>query len=91
MAESIKSKLKKIVLENEKPDLESVLLLSLMNTCKLIRILFVSKSEYKAASKRIKELTKNIEISQAVSETLKEIQAAVAVAASSAFIGATSS
>jgi len=91
VAESIKSKLKKIVLENEKPDLESVLLLSLMNTCKLIRILFVSKSEYKAASKRIKELTQNIEISQAVSETLKEIQAAVAIAASSAFIGATSS
>jgi len=90
-AESIKNKLRKTVLNNEKPDLESILLLSLMNTCKLIRILFVSKSEYKTASKRIKELTKDIEISQAVSETLKEIQAAVMVATSSAFIGSTSS
>ena len=87
----IKSKLKKIVLEGENPDIESLLLLSLMNSCKLIRILFINKKEHKAAKKRIKELTKNIEISDAVSQTLKEIQTAVLVATTSAFVGASSS
>ena len=87
----IKSKLKKIVLEGEDPDIESLLLLSLMSSCKLIRVLFINKKEHKTAKKRIKELTKNIEISEAVSQTLKEIQTAVIVATTSAFISSSSS
>ena len=79
-SEEIKTKLKKIALENEKHGIEDLLLLSLLNSCKLIRILFISKNEHKAAKKRIKELTKNIEISDAVSQALKEIQVAVLVA-----------
>ncbi|HAF27754.1 MAG TPA: hypothetical protein DCG75_01780 [Bacteroidales bacterium] len=84
------SKLRKIVLENEKPDLESILLLSLMNSCKLTRILFINKKENRAANKIIKELTQNIEISNTVSQALKEIQTAVLVATTSAFIGSSS-
>lgn len=85
-----KNKLKRIVLENEKPDLECLLLLSLMNSCKLTRILFISKKENKAANKRIKELTKNIEISNSVSQALKEIQTAILIATTSTFVGASS-
>ena len=80
LSTEIKSKLKKIVLEGEDPDIESLLLLSLMNSCKLFRVLFINKKEHKTAKKRIKELTKNIEISEAVGQTLKEIQTAVIVA-----------
>ena len=80
-----------IVLDNKKADLESILLLSLLNSSKLSRTLFANKKDYKAANKRIKELTKNIEISDAVQKTLKEIQTAVLVATTSAFLGATSS
>lgn len=88
--DEIKNRLRRIVLENEKPDLENVLLLSLMNSCKLIRILFINKKEHKSAKRRIKELTKNIEISEVVSQTLKEIQTAVIVATTSAFISSSS-
>jgi len=91
LSTEIKSKLKKIVLEGEKPDIESLLLLSLINSCKLIRVLFINKKEHKTAKKRIKELTNNIEISEAVSQTLKEIQTAVIVATTSAFISSSSS
>ncbi|MEE4196168.1 MAG: GPP34 family phosphoprotein [Bacteroidales bacterium] len=75
----------------KKADLESLLLLSLLNSCKLSRTLFPSKKEYKEANKRIKELTRDIEISDAVQKTLKEIQTAVLVATTSAFLAATSS
>jgi len=86
LTEEIKTKLKKIVFNNEKPEIEALLLLSLMNSCKLIRILFVNKSECRFAKKRINELTMNIEISETVSQTLKEIQTAIIVATTSTFI-----
>jgi len=81
-------RLKDIVLNYQKPDLNSVLLLSLMNSCKLTRILFIDKKDHKIANKRIKELTKDIEIGEAVSQTIKEIQVAVLVASTSVFIAA---
>ena len=87
----IRNKLKKIVLENEKPDIDQLMLLSLMNSCKLIRVIFTNKKEHKAAKKRIKEITQDIEITDAVGQALKEVQSAVLVATTSAFIGATSS
>lgn len=89
--DTIKDRIRKIVLEKLKPDMEAVLLLSLLSSCKLTRILFVTKKEHKEAKKRIKELTQNIEISEAISQTLKEIQAAVMVATTSTFISSSSS
>ena len=80
-----------IVLDNKKADLESLLLLSLLNSSKLSRTFFANKKDYKLANKRINELTKDIEISDAVQKTLKEIQTAVLVATTSAFLAATSS
>ncbi|MEA2105676.1 MAG: GPP34 family phosphoprotein [Bacteroidota bacterium] len=80
-----------IVLDDKKADLESLLLLSLLNSSKLSRTLFSNKKDYKVANKRIKELTKDIEISDAVQKTLKEIQTVVLVATTSAFLAATSS
>jgi golgi phosphoprotein 3 len=80
--EELKKEIKDIVLANKKPNLKGLLLLSLMNSCKLTRVLFMNKKEHSAARKRIKELTKDIEISNEVSQTLKEIQAAVIIATS---------
>ena len=90
VAEELRINLRKIVLEGEKSDVESVLLLSLMNSCKLTRTLFKNKKENKLANKRIKELTKDIEVSNSVSQALSEIQSAVLVATTSAFIGSAS-
>ena len=90
VVDEIKIKLKKVVLDGEEPDIDTLLLLSLMASCKLTRILFRSKKEHRAAGKRIKDLTKNIEISEAVSQTLKEIQAAVLVATTSTFVSSSS-
>jgi len=86
----IKQKLKSIVLENHKADLDSLLLLSLMNSCKLSHVLFISKKEYRKANKRIKELVREIEISNDVGHVIKEIQAAVLIATTSSFIGSSS-
>lgn len=88
LVDEIKVKLKRIVLESKKTDLESLLLLSLMYSCKLTRVLFPNRKEHRAANRKIKELTKSIEISEAVSQTLKEIQSAVLVATTSTFVGA---
>lgn len=84
--EEITTELKKIVSENKKPDIDGLLLLSLMNSCKLIRILFINKKEHKAARKRIEELTRNIEISEDVSQTLKEIQSAIVAATVTTYV-----
>ena len=87
----IKDRVKKVVLEKEKPDIEVILILSLMASCKLTRILFATKKEHKEAKKKIRELTKDIEISEAINQTLKEIQAAIIVATTSTFVSSSSS
>jgi golgi phosphoprotein 3 len=88
IVDQIKKELIDIVINFRKPDIESVLLLSLVNGCKLTRVFFPDKADYKKATTRIKELTKEIEIGEAVSQTIKEIQAAVIIASTSAVIAA---
>lgn len=89
--DEIIEKIRKVVLDKLKPDVEVILLLSLLASCKLTRILFSTKKEHREAKRRIKELTKDIEISEAVNQTLKEIQAALVVATTSAFVSSSSS
>lgn len=86
-----KEKLRTLVLNNKQPEINELLILSLMYSCKLTRVIFPNKSDYRIANRRIKELTKNIEIGDAVGQALKEIQTAVIVATTSAFVGASSS
>jgi len=88
--DEIKDRIRKVVLDKLKPDVEVVLLLSLLASCKLTRILFATKKEHREARKRIKELTQDIEIGEAVSQTLKEIQAALVVATTSTFVSSSS-
>lgn len=87
----IKSKLKAIVLRNEKAEVSDVLLLSLIYSCKLTRIICPNKKDYNKAKKRIKELTKDLEISGEINDALKGVQTALMVATTSAFVGASSS
>jgi golgi phosphoprotein 3 len=89
--DQIKKQLIDIVINYRKPELESVLLLSLVDGCKLTRAFFPDKADYKKAITRIKELTKEIEIGEAVSQTIKEIQTAVIIASTSAAIAASAS
>jgi hypothetical protein len=87
LIKELKDNLKSIVFGNNKADVESVLLLSLLHSSKLSRILFSNRKEFRKSNKRIKELTKDIEISGAMGDALKEVQAAVMIATTSAFVG----
>ncbi len=89
LTQEIKEKLRNIVFNKEKADTEGLLLLSLTNSCKLIRVLFPERREYKIVKKQIKELIENIEISEAVSQTLKEVQSAVVAATMTTYISST--
>ncbi|MBI9052782.1 MAG: GPP34 family phosphoprotein [Bacteroidales bacterium] len=86
----LKQKLKGIVLENQKTDIDGLMILSLMNSCKLSHVLFANKKEYRKSNKRIKELVREVEISNDVGLAIKEIQAAVLIATTSSFIGSSS-
>jgi hypothetical protein len=89
--DELKSLINDIVFNFQKAELNLLLLLSLIYSCKLTRVLFPDKTHYKKANERIKEITKNIELGEAVSQTIKEIQAAVIIASTTAAIAATSS
>lgn len=89
--DAIKDRIREVVMETTKPEVEDILLLSLMSSCKLTRILFATKKEHRKAKNRIKELTKDIEIGEAISQALKEIQTAVMVATTSTFVSSSSS
>lgn len=73
----VKDKLKKIVLQNEPADAQSLLLLSLISSCKLVKEVFRDKEEYRIAKKRIQEITRAHVLGKAVDETIKSIHAAV--------------
>lgn len=88
--DEVKNRLVDIVLNYRKPELDELLMLSLVNSCKLTRIIFPNKNDHKKANERLKELTKNIEIGETIAQTIKEIQAAVIVASTTAAIAASS-
>lgn len=73
----VKARLKRIVLQNEAPDPQSMLLLSLIHSCKLTREVFRNKEEYAIAKQRIKEITRSSTIGKAVDETIRSIHAAI--------------
>lgn len=82
----LRARLRKIILDNADADVRSVMLISLLRSCKLTRTLFVSRKEYRQATRRIKQITKDFEVTEAVSLVLREIQTAVMASVASASV-----
>ncbi|GIO23382.1 GPP34 family phosphoprotein [Oceanobacillus sp. J11TS1] len=80
-----------MVLENikkqellEKEEERIVVLISLVHVSSLLRIVFPDRKEAKQAEKQIKQLSKNLPVSQAVKTTIDSINATIFAASSSA-------
>lgn len=76
----IRKRVKDIVLNGKPRDERSILLISLINSCRLINEVF-SKDERKIAKKTIKDIVKNEKIGKAVSDTVNEAVMAAVTAA----------
>lgn len=84
----VKERLKKIVLNNEPADERSMLLLSLIDTCKLVKEVFRGKEEYKTARKRIKELTRENMLGNATTQVIRNMHAAIAASIAATTVAA---
>ena len=73
----IRKRIRDIVLHGKKPDLKSVLLLSLVKSCELIPEIF-EKDKVKFAKERIEHLTEKEPIGDAIDKAVQAIQAAIA-------------
>jgi golgi phosphoprotein 3 len=76
----VKQQLRAMVLADEKPDPNAVVLLSLLKACRLLNLVF-TRDERKAANQRVGELVKGEDFGKAVARTIAEIEAATAAAA----------
>ena len=87
----VRQRLHDVMLEGVKANPRDVMLLSLIDVSELTREAFRDKEEYKIVKKKIKEVSQNIEISQVVNRTIRDIQAAVMVAVMAAVVVTTTS
>jgi hypothetical protein len=79
----IKQTLRSAALTTAKAERHSIVLLSLMQGCRLLSLIF-TKDERKAAHRRVEELAQGEDFGEAVAQTLADIEAATAQAASRA-------
>jgi hypothetical protein len=79
----IKQALRSMVLTTAKTERHSVVLLSLLQGCRLLNLVF-TRDERKAASKRVDELVKGEDFGAAVAQTLADIEAATIAAVAAA-------
>jgi hypothetical protein len=79
----IKQSLRAAGLLQVRPERRAVVLLSLMQGCRLLNLVF-TRDERKAASKRVDELVKGEDFGDAVAQTLVDIEAATTAAVATA-------
>jgi hypothetical protein len=82
----VRQRLHDVMLKGAKANPRDVMLLSLIDVSELTKEAFRDKEEYKIVKTKIKEVTQNIEISQVVNRTIRDIQAAVMIAVMAAVI-----
>ena len=85
----VRQRMRAVVLKGEKPDIRTIVLLSLVNACSLITELF-GKEKAKEAKKRIDHLTENEPVGKAIKDAVEGVQAAVIAAAVAASVSVTS-
>jgi hypothetical protein len=79
----IKQSLRTAGLLHARPERRAVVLLSLMQGCRLLNLVF-TRDERKAASKRVDELVRGEDFGAAVAQTLADIEAATTAAVAAA-------
>jgi hypothetical protein len=79
----VKQHLRGVVLAEEKAAAADIALLSLLNACRLLRLVF-TRDERKAASKKVDQLVEGESFGEAVLELLADIDAVAAAASSAA-------
>jgi len=74
----VKQHMREMVLGGVAPESREVALLSLIDACRLLNLVF-TKDERKAASKKVEDLIKNEPFGDAVAKTLEEIEMAATI------------
>ncbi|MFX0211553.1 MAG: GPP34 family phosphoprotein, partial [Candidatus Hodarchaeota archaeon] len=73
----IREEIHSILLRGKEPDERRALLISLVNACKILPVLFPNKSERKIAEKRAEAITNSEIIGKGIKEIVNEITAAL--------------
>ncbi|GGE31497.1 hypothetical protein GCM10011391_07700 [Pullulanibacillus camelliae] len=87
---TIRQKVREAVLGETETEVKTVMLVALLKACDAIKVIF-SKNDYKSAKKRIDILLKEQPYGQAVSETIKAMQASIIASVTAASVAANSS
>lgn len=82
----VRERLKAVMLLGEKSEPRDIMLLSLIDVSDLTREAFRDKEDYKAVKKKIKEVTQDVKISNAINKSIREIQAAIMIAITTTMI-----
>ena len=82
----VRQRLNDVVFNNKKPEPDDVMLLCLINVAGLTKEAFRDHKNYKEIKKKIESLTSEMKISQVINSSIREIQAAIMIAISSAVI-----
>ncbi|HEY9117295.1 MAG TPA: GPP34 family phosphoprotein, partial [Roseivirga sp.] len=82
----VRKRLDDVINENSPVDPHDVMLLSLIDATDLTKEAFRDKDDYKAISKKINEVTKDIRVSQIINKSIREIQAAIMIAITASII-----
>ena len=83
----------KVVVSKKDLDLDKILILSLVEACKMHRLITTEKENLKILKKELKIIIKECPIAEVVDKTIQQVQAAIiaAIAASAAASAAASS
>ncbi|OEK04483.1 GOLPH3/VPS74 family protein [Roseivirga misakiensis] len=82
----VRERLKGVMLLGEKSEARDIMLLSLIDISDLTREAFRDKEDYKAVKKKIKEVTQDVKISNAINKSIREVQAAIMIAITTTMI-----
>lgn len=82
----VRKRLDDVINEHTPVDPHDVMLLSLIDATDLTKEAFRDKDDYKAISKKISEVTKDIRVSQIINNSIREIQAAIMIAITASII-----
>ena len=82
----LRQRLNDVVLYGKKAEAEDVMLLSLINVAGLTKEAFRDAEDRKAIAKKIEAMTSDMKLSQVINASIREIQAAIMIAITSAVI-----
>lgn len=75
----VRERLNNVILNGAQSEPRDVMLLSLIEVSDLTKEAFRDQSDYKEVKRKIKEVTEDIKISQAINKSIREIQTAIMI------------